>query len=227
MTLAHHAEIDVRASKRGRKRKVEVNAAFVEAAIAEFAEKGYAGARLSDVAARLGIVRSTIYRYYVDKEDLFLAVFIEAVAPSLEDFRASRGVHPCSLSDQLRSLVAPMARMAGGSASAGVLKAVIGEAGIYPELARIWRDELMAPASELLIDSIADAQKRGEARAGDPEAFALQILSPLVTSLVRQTAPNGVDEPGVERLLRQSIETFLAGVLTDDAREIACRNPGD
>lgn len=227
MTLARYAEVDVRASKRGRKRKVDVNAAFVEAAIAEFAEKGYAGARLSDVAARLGIVRSTIYRYYVDKEDLFLAVFIEAVAPSLEAFRASRGVHPCSLADQLRSLVGPMVRMAGGSPSTGVLRAVIGEAGIYPELARIWCDELMTPASEILADSIADAQKRGEARAGDPEAFALQILSPLVTSLVRQAAPTGGDDPDVERLLHQSAETFLAGVLTEDARKLACRGPGD
>ena len=45
--------------KGGRKRKIARQAELIEAATAEFVEKGYAGARLEDVAVRLGIVRST------------------------------------------------------------------------------------------------------------------------------------------------------------------------
>lgn len=191
--------------------------------MAEFAEKGYAATRLSDVAGRLGIVRSTIYRYFVDKEDLFRAVIVETIAPSEEALKTFSATHAASLADLLRSLVEPMAAMAKSPPVGIVLKTVVCEAGNFPELARIWHDQLMAPTIEVLATAISQAQERGEVRAGDPHAYALQILSPLMMSLIwRQTfVPIGSPDFDVEVLLNQSVETFLAGVLTDQGRAAA------
>lgn len=204
----------------GRKRKVTQHAAFLDAAIAEFTEKGYAATRMSDVAGRLGIVRSTLYRYFDDKEDLFRAVIVDTIMPKVEALREFSASYSTSLADLLRSLVAPMARMVTSPPLGAVLKTVIGESGNFPELARIWNDQLMVPAMDILASSITEAQKRGEVRAGDPQAFAFQILSPLMAALIwrQTTSPNGSPDFDVEMVLDQCVETFLAGVLIEGGR---------
>lgn len=48
---------------------------IVTAAITTFAQKGYAGTRIAEVAEAAGIGKGTIYEYYRSKEDLFFATF--------------------------------------------------------------------------------------------------------------------------------------------------------
>jgi AcrR family transcriptional regulator len=48
---------------------------IVTAAISVFARKGYAAARMMDVAAAAGIGKGTIYEYFRSKEALFFAAF--------------------------------------------------------------------------------------------------------------------------------------------------------
>src|ERR1700719_3464246 len=45
--------------------------AILDAALDEFSAKGFAAARLEDVAKRAGITKGTIYLYFADKESLF------------------------------------------------------------------------------------------------------------------------------------------------------------
>jgi AcrR family transcriptional regulator len=45
--------------------------AILAAALDEFSEAGFAGARLDDVARRAGVAKGTIYLYFTDKEALF------------------------------------------------------------------------------------------------------------------------------------------------------------
>jgi len=48
---------------------------IIAAAILVFAQKGYAAARIIDVARAAGIGKGTIYEYFSSKEDLFFSVF--------------------------------------------------------------------------------------------------------------------------------------------------------
>jgi AcrR family transcriptional regulator len=48
---------------------------IVEAAVIVFAQKGYASAKIADIAAGAEIGKGTIYEYFASKEDLFFAVF--------------------------------------------------------------------------------------------------------------------------------------------------------
>ena len=48
---------------------------IIEAAAHVFAQKGYAGAAVADIAAKAEIGKGTIYAYFDSKEDLFFAVF--------------------------------------------------------------------------------------------------------------------------------------------------------
>jgi AcrR family transcriptional regulator len=51
---------------------------ILEIATEEFADKGFSGARVDDIAARTNTSKRMIYYYYADKEGLFVAVIEEA-----------------------------------------------------------------------------------------------------------------------------------------------------
>ena len=69
----------------GRRRRKEARPnEIVDAALALFAEKGFAATRLEEVAARAGIAKGTIYLYFDSKEALFEAVVRARVLPVLD-----------------------------------------------------------------------------------------------------------------------------------------------
>lgn len=53
---------------------------LLDAAAAVFAEHGFAGARVDEIAARAGVNKRMIYAYYVDKEGLYRAVLASRLA---------------------------------------------------------------------------------------------------------------------------------------------------
>ena len=73
---------------------------ILAAAAAEFSEKGYAGARVDDIAARTRTTKRMIYYYFGGKEGLYAAVLEEAyggmrdaeAALRLDDLPAAEGV---------------------------------------------------------------------------------------------------------------------------------------
>lgn len=58
---------------------------LLEAATAEFAERGIAGARIDRIAVAAGANKALIYSYFGNKEDLFDAVFNALVVDTLQD----------------------------------------------------------------------------------------------------------------------------------------------
>jgi len=52
---------------------------ILEAAAEVFREQGYAGASMTAVAERAGGSKATLYRYFCSKEDVFVAVMLDAV----------------------------------------------------------------------------------------------------------------------------------------------------
>ncbi|MFW6051263.1 MAG: TetR/AcrR family transcriptional regulator [Myxococcota bacterium] len=72
----------------------ETRARILEAATAEFARKGYDGARLRDVAEAAGVHHALLHHYFGDKEGLFRAVVERAfAAASSRAFEALRSTH--------------------------------------------------------------------------------------------------------------------------------------
>jgi AcrR family transcriptional regulator len=52
---------------------------IVEVAMRHFAEHGYRGARVEDIAAEVGVAKGTVFLHFGSKEGLFLAAFERAV----------------------------------------------------------------------------------------------------------------------------------------------------
>src|SRR5580704_6223669 len=55
--------------------------AILDAALDEFSAKGFAAARLDDVAKRAGVAKGTIYLHFADKESLFQELIRAKMVP--------------------------------------------------------------------------------------------------------------------------------------------------
>ena len=73
------------ASPKWRRRADARPAEIVQAAYEVFAEKGFAAARLDEVAKRAGVSKGALYLYFETKQDIFEAVVKDAVAPFSAD----------------------------------------------------------------------------------------------------------------------------------------------
>jgi len=205
-------------SPKFRRRKAERPDEIIASAMMVFSEKGFAAARLDDIAARAGVSKGAIYLYFATKEDIFRAVVEQGVAPNLLALQGMALQAP-SFFVLARGFTQLMAGMMQTSPVGGIVKMVIAEAGNFPELARIWHDRLVAPALAAMTAAIAAGQARGEIRPGDPRLFAVCLISPLLVGVIfRETfGPVGAEGFDLPALAAQHIETLLRGMRPDPA----------
>ena len=201
-----------------RRRKADRPAEIVEAAMAVFAERGFAAARLEEIARRAGVSKGALYLYFETKEEIFRAVVDQAIAPNIEAVRAMVAAHPGPLADLLRLVAQRVGTLMETLPVGGVIKMVIAEAGNFPALARVWHEDLVAHILGALTDAIRAAQGRGEVRPGDPRVYALEIIAPMLVGLIwRETfVPVGAAPFDLPAVARQHVETMIEGMKARD-----------
>lgn len=202
-------------SPKWRRRAEARPAEIVRAAYEVFAEKGFAAARLDDIARRAGVSKGALYLYFANKQEIFEAVVKDAVAPNIGAVEHMALAFPGTF-EQLIRMVAPRIAEVVASANIGkVLKMVVGESGNFPEIARIWHDDVVARGLGLMTALIERAQKRGEVRAGDPRDFAVTLIAPMLVGVIfRETfVPVGAKGFDIPALMQQHLDTVLPGLL--------------
>ena len=149
-----------------RRRKEARPADIAAAALAVFAEKGFAGARIEEIAARAGISKGTLYLYYHGKAELFRAVVREVVIPNVDAMRAAFLAADLPFATVLRQLLPRFAEIVTRVPVGAVAKMVIGESRNFPELAKVWHDEVIDKALGLIATLIerGAGERRGPPR---------------------------------------------------------------
>ena len=190
------------------------------AALAVFAEKGFAAAKLDEIARRAGVSKGTLYLYFKDKEDLFRAVVRDNVSPNIDSVRDAILAADLPFAQLAPMFLARLSAVAGSMPLGAVIKMVIGESGNFPELARVWHDQVVGKALAVLVALIEKAQAKGEVRPGDPRLHAFSLMGPMLMGLIYREVlqPAGAAKLDIEVLARQHAETVLAGLLVEKAR---------
>ena len=183
MTMAKSAKLKSTAERRGRPRKraeqqraLETRSAILDAAIAEFAERGFEGASIRAIADRLGLLHPLITYHYRSKDILWRAAAEHAFAQIREGWDT---LAPESAD------VPPLARLREEYAT--LFRYTVG----FPEFHRFMRQEaftnnprlkwvaetVLAPLLGRLIPQIVAAQKQGLLPAVDPILFHYMMVS--------------------------------------------------
>jgi AcrR family transcriptional regulator len=190
------------------------------AALEVFAEKGFAAARLDEIARRAGVSKGTLYLYFKDKEELFRAVVRDTIAPNVEMLRAALIQTGLPFAELIRLFVPKFVEVTERVPVGAVAKMVISESRNFPELAKVWYDEVVSKGIGTVTALIEMAQAKGEVRAGNARLHAFTLMGPLMMGVIyRETLePVGGEPLDLGALARQHAETVLAGLLTGDAR---------
>jgi len=190
------------------------------AALDVFAEKGFAAAKLEEIARRAGVSKGTLYLYFEDKEQLFRAVVRQTIAPNIEAVKEALTALDLPFAEIIRQFLPRFAIIATNLPVGAVAKMVIGESRNFPELAKVWHDEVVSKALEMVGGLVARGQEQGEVRPGDPRLYAFSLMGPMVLGVLwRETLqPVGGAPVDLQVLARQHAEAVLAGLLIGDAR---------
>lgn len=154
-----------------------IKEAIIDAATCLFAEHGYEGMTMKEIASRVGIHASTIYQYFANKEDLFVHIYRNVLRGHLQ-IAADSTERPLParerLEGMLRSVIHYQIREA--SKMKVYIRVLLFPSGYFEqdmkdELKKIERIELEW-FSELLREGMAS----GEIRQDDEERLARLLI---------------------------------------------------
>ena len=201
-------------AKRWHRRKEERSPEILDAALASFAEKGFAATRMDDVARRAGISKGTIYLYFDSKEALFKALARASIGAQLALVRNQVAAFEGRSADLLRFVIAAIGNFVATSDRVVLGRVLLAEAGNFPELAEFWRREIVDQGLGLMESIIRRGQASGEFRALLPSHAARLCVAPiLVLVLWRSIFARYDKEPyDYHGLITAHIETLLQGL---------------
>src|SRR6478672_4919739 len=148
--------VDGRAVKAAERRN-----AILKASLDEFSERGFAAARLDDVARRAGVAKGTIYLYFKDKEALFQELVRFQIGPvvgALEAVLAS----DLPLAVIVEHALDIFVREIYGTHRKQVLRLIISEGPRFPALAEFYYHEVLARILKAVRARLTRALERGE-----------------------------------------------------------------
>ncbi|MFP5517957.1 MAG: TetR/AcrR family transcriptional regulator [Alphaproteobacteria bacterium] len=187
------------APPRWRRRKDARPQEIVAAAMDVFAERGFAAAKLEEVAARAGVSKGTLYLYFPSKDELFKAVIRAAILPNLEQAEALAAsvAGPCF--PVLERLLRMVAHLVATTRAATIPRLVIAEAGNFPDLAAFYHREVIRRGFGVLASLLQRGIASGEFRPVAVDSTVRLIVAPLLMSAVWRTSFDGLDgEPPLD-----------------------------
>lgn len=136
--------------------------AIVDAALAEFVEKGFADATIESVAKRAGVAKGLIYRYFEAKEALFSAVVQQEIVHAHIDVDDSKRAAGESVEAFLRRTLVPSIHNIDKKSRAVIASVVIAEGARFPALVEIYRRDVIDPLVQKIKRLALSAKKSGE-----------------------------------------------------------------
>ncbi len=156
-------------------------AAFAAAALDEFYEKGFAAARMEDIARRAGLSKGALYLYFDSKEALFEAVVDTFAMPNVARLEAvaDQSGGAGALIDAVTG-VAPAIIREGRVPK--IAKVLIGDAPAFPGVATAYRKKVIDRVLAAISRVLNNAKNAGEIDIGDPVLAARLIAAPMILS---------------------------------------------
>ena len=198
---------------RWRRRKEDRPGEIIAAALACFAERGFAATRLDDVARRAGVTKGTLYLYFPNKEELFKAVVRHTIVASIArgESLVAESAEPAPV--LLQGIIEHWLALRATPASA-IPKLILSEAGNFPDLARFYLEEVVLRGKDLIRNLLEKGVQHGEFRSVAVEHAAMCVMAPMILSMLwRHSFEPHADHPlDAAALARVHLDLLLHGL---------------
>jgi AcrR family transcriptional regulator len=150
------------AEPRFQRRKEDRPEEITQAALAAFAEKGYAATKVDEVAKRAGVSKGLLYLYFKTKEDLFKAVIRSFVSPRIDALISNFEETELSAEEFIRGPFLSFAKAIPQSPVRVLIRLMIAEGRKHPDLVQWYWDNVVARAIEALRSLFDKGVANGE-----------------------------------------------------------------
>lgn len=187
---------------------------LMNAALDVFAEHGFAGARLEEVARRAGVSKGTVYLYFDSKEALFKASVEAAITPALEAAEALAADSTKPPAEALRCFVFGWWEMVGSTKLGALPKLLVAESGNFPELGAWFHENMLRRALRAVVAIIELGIRRGEFRPVEPMLAARVVFAPMFSYVIWRQAFSAcmADLPEPEVFFTQALDMLINGL---------------
>lgn len=166
--------------------------AIYDAALALVGEIGYPKTTIEGIAARAGVGKQTIYRWWGSKADVLLEAFLDLSEQAARD----AGQVPYRIPDtgdlaaDLKAVLRITVDQLKDPRFEVPSRALAAEGLVNERLGRESVAKLLEPSLQLYVDRLRSAQRTGEVRPGIDPRIALELfVSPLAQRWLQHTGP--------------------------------------
>ena len=184
--------------------------AILAAALDEFSARGFAAARLDDVAARAGVAKGTIYLHFDDKETLFQELVRAKMVPVVGTLEAAFRTD-LPLRVVVERAVDIFVREIYETPRKQVMRLIISEGPRFPAIAEFYYREVLGRLLKALRAYLRRAFERGELADDTLIRFPQLIGAPGVIAVVWSNLFERFEPLDVRAMMRAHFQRLLAG----------------
>ncbi|MEU0128766.1 MULTISPECIES: TetR/AcrR family transcriptional regulator [unclassified Streptomyces] len=170
--------------------------AIHDAALALVGETGYARTTIEGIAARAGVGKQTIYRWWPSKAAVLMEAFLDMTARQAAEAGGpgEAGEHGIpdtgDLAADLRTVLRATVDELNDPATEAPTRALTAEGVVDPVLGAQFVENLLEPQLRLYVTRLRSAQEAGDVRADVDPRVALELLvAPLTHRWLLRTLP--------------------------------------
>ncbi|ALV36059.1 TetR/AcrR family transcriptional regulator [Streptomyces sp. CdTB01] len=166
--------------------------AIHDAALALVGEVGYPRTTIEAIAARAGVGKQTIYRWWGSKADVLLEAFVDLSAQAAREAGGEPYVIPDTgdLAADLKTVLRATVDQLTDPRFAVPSRALAAEGLVNEQVGRVFVAKLLEPSLQLYVDRLRAAQEAGQVRPEIDPRIALELfVSPLAQRWLQHTGP--------------------------------------
>lgn len=158
---------------------------IIQAALSEFSQKGFAAARMEDIAKKAHVAKGTVYLHFGDKESLFEEIIRTHMSPILNTLETD--LDPSlPLKVQMTQLVRSFSNRLSNPNIANIIKLLVSEGSRFPHLSDMYYRLVVQKGSATLTKAFqVQVEKEPNDRAARILAeFPLLLVAPAITGMI-------------------------------------------
>ncbi len=200
--------------------------AILDAALVEFSQKGFAEARLDEIARKAGVAKGTIYLYAPSKQALFEAVVRSGISPMLSEVETALLASKLSVEEKLRMTFGFFAREVIHSPRGDLMRLVLREAQNFPEIAAFHHREIVDRGLTILRRLAEQAVASGEFCSDELAHFPHLVFAPCLMALIWTALFQRIAPLDVEGLFEAHLSLLLKAMRPDGNSSAAAPGGG-
>jgi AcrR family transcriptional regulator len=184
--------------------------AIIAAAAEVFGEMGFDAASMSEISARVGGSRVTLYNYFSSKEELLLEVILASAVQKRDDaISALRAADDVTLG--LRDFGTSYLQWMTAPGSLAMLRIGLAQGG-HSDIGRLYYERGPQPGWAALTDFLRTAITNGNLRTEDPEIMTMQLKALYEAGLLEFLllgVIGPIDQQELRRRAAAAVDVFL------------------